>query len=135
MITFGPIPSRRLGRSLGINNIPPKSYSYSCVYCQVGPTREREIEPRGFYSPETILSDVEERLDALEQAVEEAGFACGAGLTNPIDALHLVEIVNELAFLIGSRISSGYEDHRRCRTGILLYFDLIQFLLAQGDEY
>ena len=37
-IAFGPVPSRRLGRSLGINNIPPKHCSYSCVYCQVGST-------------------------------------------------------------------------------------------------
>jgi wyosine [tRNA(Phe)-imidazoG37] synthetase (radical SAM superfamily) len=48
VITFGPVPSRRLGRSLGINNIPPKSCSYSCVYCQVGPTHHPEIEPRLF---------------------------------------------------------------------------------------
>lgn len=35
MIAFGPVPSRRLGRSLGINNIPPKVCSYACVYCQL----------------------------------------------------------------------------------------------------
>gem|GEM_PF-3894463 len=33
---FGPVPSRRLGQSLGINNIPPKHCTYSCVYCQLG---------------------------------------------------------------------------------------------------
>jgi len=38
MKSFGPVPSRRLGRSLGINNIPPKLCSYSCVYCQLGRT-------------------------------------------------------------------------------------------------
>jgi wyosine [tRNA(Phe)-imidazoG37] synthetase (radical SAM superfamily) len=57
MLIFGPIPSRRLGRSLGINNIPPKSCSYSCVYCQVGPTRETEITPRAFYAPEQIFEE------------------------------------------------------------------------------
>jgi wyosine [tRNA(Phe)-imidazoG37] synthetase (radical SAM superfamily) len=40
MIAFGPVPSRRLGQSLGINNIPPKNCSYACVYCQVGKTSE-----------------------------------------------------------------------------------------------
>lgn len=44
MITFGPIPSRRLGRSLGINNIPPKICSYSCVYCQLGRTLKLQAE-------------------------------------------------------------------------------------------
>ncbi len=33
---FGPVPSRRLGKSIGINNIPPKICTYSCVYCQLG---------------------------------------------------------------------------------------------------
>ena len=36
LMTFGPVPSRRLGRSLGINNIPPKTCSYACLYCQLG---------------------------------------------------------------------------------------------------
>ncbi len=53
-IAFGPVPSRRLGRSLGINNIPPKHCSYSCLYCQVGRTGAQEISPRAFYPPEEI---------------------------------------------------------------------------------
>jgi wyosine [tRNA(Phe)-imidazoG37] synthetase (radical SAM superfamily) len=39
-LAFGQVPSRCFGRSLGINNTPPKSCSYSCVYCQVGRLRE-----------------------------------------------------------------------------------------------
>jgi len=70
MITFGPVPSRRLGRSLGINNIPPKSCSYSCVYCQVGTTHHREIIPRTFYPPEEILVAVESSLEAADRAGE-----------------------------------------------------------------
>lgn len=70
MITFGPVPSRRLGQSLGINNIPPKACSYSCVYCQVGPTRTPESSPRAFYPPKDILRSVAERLEALAQGGE-----------------------------------------------------------------
>lgn len=70
-IAFGPVPSRRLGRSLGINNIPPKHCSYACVYCQVGPTRHPEIVPRPFYPPQEIRRQVEARLAAvMEQGVE-----------------------------------------------------------------
>lgn len=43
-IAFGPVPSRRLGRSLGINNIPPKICTYACVYCQLGPTLTMVID-------------------------------------------------------------------------------------------
>lgn len=61
-IAFGPIPSRRLGRSLGINNIPPKICSYSCLYCQVGPTTDRVFEPRDFYPPAQIVEEVAARV-------------------------------------------------------------------------
>lgn len=64
-IAFGPVPSRRLGRSLGINNIPPKHCSYACVYCQVGPTPDQEITPQPFYPPEEILRQVRGRLEAV----------------------------------------------------------------------
>jgi wyosine [tRNA(Phe)-imidazoG37] synthetase (radical SAM superfamily) len=55
MITFGPVPSRRLGQRLGTNNIPPKACSYSGVSCQVGPTRKPEVGPRAFHSPADSL--------------------------------------------------------------------------------
>lgn len=68
MIAFGPVPSRRLGRSLGINNIPPKSCSYSCVYCQVGPTHHREIEPREFFKPEAVVQAVTAQVHAARKS-------------------------------------------------------------------
>lgn len=71
MIAFGPVPSRRLGQSLGVNNIPPKACSYSCVYCQVGRTAVTEIVPRAFYSPREILQSVQTRLERLAERGEQ----------------------------------------------------------------
>jgi wyosine [tRNA(Phe)-imidazoG37] synthetase (radical SAM superfamily) len=65
MKIFGPIPSRRLGRSLGINNIPPKACSYHCNYCQVGPTLQTEIERRHFYGADHLVELVTERVTQL----------------------------------------------------------------------
>jgi wyosine [tRNA(Phe)-imidazoG37] synthetase (radical SAM superfamily) len=62
MIAFGPVPSRRLGRSLGINNIPPKICTYSCIYCQVGKTGKIQIERRPFYEPAEIAKRVKIQL-------------------------------------------------------------------------
>ena len=67
-LVFGPVPSRRLGRSLGINNIPPKSCSYSCVYYQVGRTARTEIELRSFFRPADIRQAVVGRAEAVRQA-------------------------------------------------------------------
>ncbi len=61
-VTFGPVPSRRLGRSVGINNIPAKLCSYSCVYCQVGRTSRLQSDRAPFYRPEALLSDVQSRI-------------------------------------------------------------------------
>jgi wyosine [tRNA(Phe)-imidazoG37] synthetase (radical SAM superfamily) len=74
MIVFGPVPSRRLGHSLGINNIPPKACSYSCVYCQVGPTAATEVEPRRFYAPQQVAEQVGESLERLRESGNPVDF-------------------------------------------------------------
>ncbi len=61
---FGPVFSRRLGLSLGVNNIPYKVCTYSCIYCQLGRTLRLSIE-RGPYSDPTALA--EEVVKALEE--------------------------------------------------------------------
>jgi wyosine [tRNA(Phe)-imidazoG37] synthetase (radical SAM superfamily) len=71
MIAFGPVPSRRLGRSLGINNIPPKVCSYACTYCQLGSTLKMQVRRTGFYSPDRVLQDVQDRM-AHARATGEA---------------------------------------------------------------
>ncbi len=63
MITFGPVPSRRLGRSLGINNIPPKICTYSCVYCQLGRTIKMQADRRAFYETEKVFQDVKNKVE------------------------------------------------------------------------
>jgi wyosine [tRNA(Phe)-imidazoG37] synthetase (radical SAM superfamily) len=62
MIAFGPVPSRRLGQSLGINNIPPKICTYSCIYCQLGRSLHIQIERKKFYHPEKIVREVEQKV-------------------------------------------------------------------------
>ena len=66
MLTFGPVPSRRLGRSLGVNNIPAKTCTYSCVYCQLGNAIDGSIMERsGFFEPEMVLKAVENKIELV----------------------------------------------------------------------
>lgn len=68
MISFGPIPSRRLGKSLGINNIPgQKICSYSCIYCQVGITKKYKAVRELFYEPSVIYKEVKTHLEKLNK--------------------------------------------------------------------
>lgn len=61
-VAYGPVPSRRLGRSLGINNIPPKICSYSCIYCQLGRTGNMRVTRRKYYEPEELVKRVQEKV-------------------------------------------------------------------------
>ncbi len=62
MIAYGPVPSRRLGKSLGINNIPPKICTYSCVYCQLGRTLNMQVDRKKFYEPEKLAESVKKKV-------------------------------------------------------------------------
>ena len=56
---FGPVPSRRLGRSLGIDLVPFKTCTYDCVYCQLGQTTCKTIERMEWVPLEETLSELE----------------------------------------------------------------------------
>jgi len=61
-MSYGPVPSRRLGRSLGINNIPPKICTYACVYCQLGKTINMQVDRATFYRAEEVTQAVTGRV-------------------------------------------------------------------------
>ncbi|MCB2224945.1 MAG: radical SAM protein [Actinobacteria bacterium] len=96
MITFGPVPSRRLGRSVGVNNIPPKVCSYGCIYCQVGSTPERETRRRPFYPPEEIVAEVEARLRGASDRGERVDYLTFVPDGEPTLDLHLGETIASL---------------------------------------
>lgn len=61
---FGPVPSRRLGQSLGIDPIPLKTCNWNCVYCQLGRTRPLVNERKDYFPPQAILAEVGAALNA-----------------------------------------------------------------------
>ena len=64
---FGPVPSRRLGFSLGVDPIPRKYCNFDCIYCQVGRTACTETERKSFFDPEDIVREVLEHLHDATQ--------------------------------------------------------------------
>ena len=99
MVVFGPVPSRRLGQSLGINNIPAKHCSYACVYCQVGRTTKMEIERRDFYPPSELLRSVEQKLKETEKANVPVDFITFVTDGEPTLDVHLGETLRALKTL------------------------------------
>jgi len=65
MLVYGPVSSRRLGRRLGLNNIPYKYCSYSCPYCLVGPTTKKQITPAVFYQPQALLEETKAHIEKV----------------------------------------------------------------------
>src|SRR3989304_2746584 len=95
-LVFGPVPSRRLGRSVGINNVLPKSCSYSCAYCQVGRTAETEIAPRTFYPPDELIAAVGARVRALRARGDSIDFLTFVADGEPPLDRHLGEMIDGL---------------------------------------
>ncbi|MGC8614331.1 MAG: radical SAM protein [Thermoprotei archaeon] len=72
-IAFGPVPSRRLGKSLGVNNVPAKHCSYNCVYCQLG-SYKTYFERSPFYDPLEVREAVRKRIDELKNRGEAVDY-------------------------------------------------------------
>lgn len=96
MIAFGPVPSRRLGQSLGINHIPPKFCTYNCVYCQVGPTPVEIIERRTFYEPGTIFEEVRQKVEEARASGLRIDFLTFVPDGEPALDLHLGDAIEML---------------------------------------
>jgi len=60
--TYGPVPSRRLGLSLGVDLVPKKICTYDCIYCQIGRPTLQTIERKEYVPARTILREVEQSL-------------------------------------------------------------------------
>ena len=59
---FGPVPSRRLGRSLGIDLVPYKTCPFDCIYCQLGRTTTKTMERKEYFSLDEIIGEVDRKL-------------------------------------------------------------------------
>ena len=55
---YGPVPSRRLGRSLGIDLVPHKICTYDCIYCQIGDTTEKTLARKEYVPVREIIEEV-----------------------------------------------------------------------------
>jgi len=56
---FGPVPSRRLGISLGVDIIPYKTCTLNCLYCECGPTNHLTIERQSFFPPQEVIDELQ----------------------------------------------------------------------------
>lgn len=116
MLVYGPVPSRRLGRSLGVNHVPPKTCSYSCVYCQLGRTDNMICDRRRFYDPRVIVEQVRERVEAAGDEIDYVTFVPDGEPTLDVNLGEMIEAVNGMGAktaVIGNASLLWMEDVRR----------------------
>lgn len=94
---FGPVPSRRLGHSLGINIVPRKVCSFDCIYCEVGKTTELTLERQSFFDVDTFIKEVKEKYAEFEHMIDVVTIT-GAG--EPTLNSDLKEIITRLKSFI-----------------------------------
>ena len=102
-LVFGPIPSRRLGWSLGINNLPSKICSYSCIYCQLGPTDYISLKRRAFFSPDKVYKEIEKKINQLQKAnrpVDYITFVPNGEATIDINLGNTIEKIKEFGIKV-----------------------------------
>ncbi|OGR09450.1 MAG: hypothetical protein A3K23_05665 [Desulfobacca sp. RBG_16_58_9] len=119
---FGPVPSRRLGRSLGVDLIPRKSCPYDCVYCEVGPTTRQTLERREYHT-QAIIQELQ---DYLPGPATELDYITLAGSGEPTLNLGLGKIITAVKELTDVPVAV-------LTNGALLYLPEVRRDLAAAD--
>jgi wyosine [tRNA(Phe)-imidazoG37] synthetase (radical SAM superfamily) len=60
---FGPVPSRRLGFSLGVDIIPHKYCNFDCIYCQIGRTKKRDLQRTELFETGQVVEEIVRMID------------------------------------------------------------------------
>ena len=131
---YGPVPSRRLGRSLGVDLVPFKTCTYDCVYCNLGRTTNKTTE-RGVYAP---VSEILTELDAKLSTARAPDYISLAGSGEP--TLHvgigeLIEGIKQLTRIPVAVITNGSLLWDPEVQDALMGADLVLPSLDAGDEF
>jgi wyosine [tRNA(Phe)-imidazoG37] synthetase (radical SAM superfamily) len=131
---FGPVQSRRLGRSLGIDLVPHKTCNWNCVYCQLGRTVPLTNVRRQYRSTQSVLSDVRQALRECREKINWITFVGSGEPTLHIDIGLLIREVKDLTDIPVAVITNGSLLHDASVAGELAIADAILPSLDAGDE-
>ncbi len=130
---YGPVPSRRLGRSLGISPIPLKTCTYDCVYCQLGRTSQQTIVRRDFFAPGEIAQEIR---SVLASHADDADYVTFVGEGEPTlcrSLGSLIQVVKKTTELPVAVITNGSLLHRDDVRRDLVQTDVVMPSLDAAD--
>jgi len=131
---FGPVPSRRLGQSLGIDPVPLKTCNWNCVYCQLGRTQPFKTEQRYYFKNEEVLSQVQGALDSHVPGEIDWVTFVGSGETTLHAGLgEMIRAVKDMTDLPVAVITNGSLLYQRSVRQALMAADAVLPSLDAGN--
>lgn len=122
---FGPVPSRRLGRSLGIDLVPFKTCTYDCIYCQLGRTTEQTIQRHPYVAGKRVLEELRKKLTSLSSPPDYITFSGSGEPTLNSEIGWVIEETNKLTSIPTAVLTNGSLLHLEPVREALLGADLV----------
>ncbi len=131
---YGPVLSRRLGRSLGIDLVPFKTCTYDCVYCQLGRTTDKTIKRKEYVAVDAVLSELERKL-ATGDIPDYISLAGSGEPTLNACIGELIDKIKSLTDVPLAVLTNGSLLWMKEVQEALMAADLVLPSLDAGDEY
>jgi wyosine [tRNA(Phe)-imidazoG37] synthetase (radical SAM superfamily) len=131
---YGPVPSRRLGRSLGIDPIPSKTCNYQCIYCQLGKTTNFTNDRRNYLPKNEIIAEMEEAIKQNEGNFDYITFVGSGEPTLYKDLKELILKAKEYSNKPICVITNGGLIYDKDVAAALMHADVVLPSLDAGDE-
>ena len=131
---YGPVPSRRLGNSLGIDPIPSKTCNYQCIYCQLGRTTNFTNERKNFFPKNEIIAEMKNAIKQNENNIDYITFVGSGEPTLYRDLEALILKVKEFSKKPVCVITNGALLYDLEVRNILMLADVVLPSLDAGDE-
>jgi wyosine [tRNA(Phe)-imidazoG37] synthetase (radical SAM superfamily) len=130
---FGPVPSRRLGLSLGVDIVPLKTCTQNCLYCQLGKDAAQTLERRAYVPIEEVLTEIHHRI----QAGLKADYITISGSGEPtlhLELGRLIDAIHHITSIPVAVITNGSLLWRQDVRDDCAKADVILPSLDAGDE-
>jgi wyosine [tRNA(Phe)-imidazoG37] synthetase (radical SAM superfamily) len=121
---FGPVPSRRLGQSLGIDTIPLKTCNWNCVYCQLGRTKPLTNSRMDYLPPDEVIAEVRQSLESHQPG--EIDWVTFVGSGEPLLHLYMGDLIRQVMGMTGLPVAV-------ITNGSLLYLPGVRQELSVAD--
>ena len=105
---YGPVPSRRLGRSLGIDLVPYKICTYDCIYCQIGNTTEKTLVRKEYVPVREILEEVRRFLKEGTSSIDHLSLAGSGEPTLHSKIRSIIESLKKITLIPVAVITNGF---------------------------